>query len=126
MEYFIGFIISYYLLVEVVSPWAISKLWELKIEAELSKEPVKKARIRFRKGRVLTFTRPIDAGSDINIIINDFLYANRGKEEEARHRDYLMGMAQDRNRAMNACCQGGGNGLTGQLGASQQGNYLGF
>jgi len=37
MEYFVGFIISYWLLVELAGPWAERKLWEIRLEEELER-----------------------------------------------------------------------------------------
>ena len=88
--------------------------------------PDKKVVIRFKNSGVISYSSPRNITEEMQIKLTGFVVANKDKAAEARNIARLSGMAQDRNRAMNAYCQGGGNGLTGQLGASRQGNYLGF
>ena len=77
----------------------IKSLFEPKI-----KEPAKKATIRFRKGAVLMYTRPIDSDNGVSLALDEFIYANRDREAESRarnriHNDYLgnLGMHDSLN-----------------------------
>lgn len=82
-----------------------------------------KIRIRFRNGIAIHVENPPNAGLNLIAVKRsaEFVSANRDDTEEARQRDCLMGMAQDRNRGMNSYCQGVGNGLSGQeLGRASQ------